>query len=220
MKDLSHDVAYDITLQQINLLIRRKDYAKAMNHVETLAAQLEEDDADIHQRAKVMIIKARIHERAGTAQKGFSLAVRAATLAHRAHLLPILWEAIGCICGVLHSLDEFQGSLQMLENIMPQLLESGDCDLSARSYSLIADAQVGLAGLMTQETLQRKERLTRGLESLDMAFGEFAKLQDVGGQCEVLAKKASILQFNGDRVLANDCASQYLSIRKSAMDEM
>ena len=220
MKDLSQDVAYDITLQHIDLLVRKKDHAKAMTLLETLAAQLEEDEADIHQRAKVMIIKARIHERAGTAQKGFSLAVRAATLAHRAHLLPLLWEAIGCICGVLHSLDQFQGSLQMLENIMPQLLENGDCGLSARSYSLIADAQVGLAGLMTQESLQRKEKLTRGLESLDMAFGEFAKLQDVGGQCEVLAKKASILQFNGDRVLANDCASQYLSIRRSAMEEI
>ena len=187
--------------------------------IETLAIQLNENDSDIYQRTKVMALKAHIHERAGTTQKGFSLVVRAATLAHRAQILPILWETICCLCGVLHSLTEFEGSLKMLENIMPQVLEGGDCSLAARSYLLIADAQVGLAGSMTGGTLQRKEWLTKGLESLDMAFSEFSKVEDVGGQCEMLAKKATIMHLNGDAVLANDCAAQYLAIKKAATEE-
>ena len=189
-----------------------------MSILESLATSLKEGDFDIYQRIKVMIIKAQVYEVAGIPQKGFSVALRAAILAHHTKILPALWEAIGAICAILHSLKEFEGSMRLLESIMPQVLECEDCDLTARSFSLLADAHVGAAGTAKIGTLQRKEQLTKGLENLEMAFHEFSKIEDVRGQCEMLAKKATIMHLNDDSMLANDCAARYLAIRKGAKE--
>ena len=218
MKNINRDLSYGITLLEINLQLRRKHFSKAMSILESLATELERGDLDVYQRIKVMIIKAQIYDKAGIPQKGFSVALRAATLAHHAKILPALWEAIGAICAVLHSLKEFKGSMKLLESIMPQVLECEDCDLAARSFSLLADAHIGTAGMTKIGTLQRKEQLTKGLESLEMAFDEFSKIEDVKGQCEMLAKKATIMHLNGDHVLANDCAARYLAIKKGAKE--
>lgn len=200
--------------------MRRADYPSAMDTLEQLATQLDEDDADIYQRLQLMILKARIYDEAGTPQKGFSVALRAASLAHRAGLLPTLWEAIDAICAILHSLKEFEASAKLLESIMPQVLECEDCDLAARTFSLLADAHVGMAGQAKAETPQRKEQLTKGLENLGRAFDEFSRIEDVKGQCEMMAKKATMMHLNGEPVLANDCAARYLAIKKAARDEM
>ena len=167
-----------------------------------------------------MTLKAQIYVKAGTPQKGFSVAIRAALLAHRARILPALWMAVGTVCAVLQSLTEFQASLQLLESIMPQVLECEDCDLAAHSFSLLTDAHIGMAGLAKAGTLQRKEQLMKGLGNLDRAFDEYSKIEDVRGQCDTLAKKATIMHLNGDPVLANDCAAQYLAIRNLAGERL
>ena len=219
MEDINHDLSYAVTLFEIELQLKRKDFSQAMEKLEALATKLSEGNFDIYQRIKVMIIKAQIYDKAGIPQKGFSVALRAATLAHRSKIFPALWEAIGAICAVLHSVKEFEGSMRLLEAIMPQVLECEDCDLAAQSFSLLADAHVGLAGMVKTKHLQRKEQLTKGLENLGMAFDEFSKIENVRGQCEMLAKKATIMHLNGDSVLANDCAAQYLAIRNSAKEQ-
>ena len=218
MKDSSHDLSYGVTLLEVELHLKRKDFSRAMEMLETLAKKLNEGNFDIYQRIKVMIVKAQIYDKAGVPQKGFSVALRAATLAHRARIFPVLWEAIGTICAVLHSVKEFEGSMRLLESIMPQVLECEDCDLAARSFSLLADAHVGLAGMANTKALQRQEQLTKGLENLGMAFNEFSRIENVRGQCEMLAKKATIMHLNGDSVLANDCAAQYLAIKNNAKE--
>lgn len=205
---------------EMDLLIRRGDYSKAMEMLEELATKFNEEEADTYQRVKLMILKAQIYEKSGLPQKGFSVALRAASLAHRARLLPALWEAVGRVSAVLISLKEFSAAVKLLESIMPQVLECEDCNLSAQTFALLADAHVGMAGQAKAETLQRKEQLTKALERIERSFDEFSRIEDVRGQCEMMAKKATIMHLNGDPVLANDCAAKYLDIKRAAKDQL
>ncbi|KAG8534245.1 uncharacterized protein KY384_001089 [Bacidia gigantensis] len=219
LKALGHEVFFGIALLEIELQVQRQDFSSALGLLEQLAKHLEDSTFDMSQRISLMCVKARILEHAGTPQKGLSVALRAATFAQQAMILPVLWEAVGAICAILHSVGVFEESVGLLESIMPQVLESENCDLSGRSFSLLADAHVGLAGRVTDSTKIRKEQLSRGLENLDRAFDEYSKVNDVKMQCRLLAKKATIMNFNEDPMLANDCASQYLAIKKGAKNQ-
>ena len=203
---------------KIDLSVRRGDYSKAMEILENIASRLTDEEADILQRIKVMTLKARIYDKAGIPQKGFSVALRATSLAYRARLLPALWEAVGAVCAILISLKEFGAAARLLESIMPQTLECEDCSLLAQSFSLLANAHVGMAGQAKAETQLRKEQLTKALDNIGRSFDEFSRIGDVRGQCEMMAKKATIMHLNGDPVLANDCAAKYLDIKRAAQD--
>lgn len=203
---------------EINLLLRRKDYSHALTLLDTLLTDLNQQEADIFQRLKVMVLKARIYDKAGIPQKGFSVALRAASLAHKAWLLPVLWEAVGAICKILVSVKEFNAAVRLLESVLPHALECVDCELAALLFSCLADGHMGLAGQAKAGSSQRKERLTKASESLDRAFDECSSIEDIRGQCDMLAKKATIMHLNGDTVLANDCAAKYLDIKKAARE--
>lgn len=191
-----------------------------MEILERLAIKLIDEELDVYQRIKLMTLKARIYDKAGIPQKGFSVALRAASLAHRARLLPALWEAVGAVSAILISLKEFNAAAKLLESIMPQVLECEDCSLSAQTFSFLADAHMGMAGEARAETLQRKEQLTKALDNIDGSFDEFSKINDIKGQCEMMAKKATIMHLNGDPVLANDCAAKYLDIKRAAKEQI
>lgn len=194
----------------------QESYSEALRELETCYAKLDERSSDIFQRLKLLTLKASILDKCGRPEKGFSVAVRAATIAYRAKLLPALWEAVGAISNILINLREFVAAEKMLDSIMPQVLECEDCDLAARSYSLLVDAQMGQAGQANPESPKRKEHLTKALEFLDRAFTEYSRMDDIGGQCEMMAKKATIMHLVGDLVLANDYAAKYLDLRKEA----
>lgn len=210
------EVQFSVSIVEIDLQMRRGDYTHALALLEQLTTELDQQDADIFQRLKAMILKARIYDEAGLPQKGFSVALRAASLAHNARLLPILWEAVGAVGRVLISVKEFEATVRLIENILPQALECEDCELAAYLFSCLADGHMGMAGQARAGTLQRKEKLTKAMESLDRAFKEYSRIEDIRGQCEMMAKKATIMHLNGDPVLANDCAAKYLDIKKAA----
>ena len=216
---MGQDMLFNITILEIDIHFRRQDYSSAMSVLETLATKLHDEEADILQRVKLMTLKARIFDKAGIPQKGFSVALRAATLAHRSRLLPALWEAIGAISRILISLREFDAAAKILSSIMPQVLECEDCDLAGKNFSFLADAHMGMAGQAKAETLQRKEQLAKALEYIDRSFDEFSRVGEIRGQCEMIAKKATIMHLNGDPVLANDCAAKYLDIKRAAKEE-
>ena len=178
------------------------------------------EELDIAQRIKIMTLKARIFDRAGIPQKGISVALRATTLAHRALLLPGLWEAVGAVGRILVSIKEYDAAAKLLGSIIPQVLECEDCDLAGRTFCFLADAHIGIAGQANAETLQRNEWLMKALECIDRSFDEFSRIEDIKGQCEMLAKKATIMHLNGDLILANDCAAKYLDIKQSAKEEV
>ena len=216
--NLCQDLQFSILTLEIELHMRRDDNSQAMHILETLSSKLTAKEADIFQRIKVMTLKARIYGKAGIPQKGFSVALRAASLAHQARLLPALWEAVSALCAIMVSLEEHSAAAKLLEGIMPQTLECEDCNLSAQVFSLLADAHMGMAGQAKPETLLRKEQLIRALDNISRSFDEYSRIEDVRGQCEMMAKKATIMHINGDPVLANDCAAKYLDVKKTAKD--
>ena len=205
---------------EVNVQVKRRNYSEAIHLLEKHAERLYAEEADILFRIKFMTLKAQIYDLAGIPQKGFSIAMRAASLAFEARLLPALWEAVGALCQVLNSLEEFDAASRLLRAIMPQVLECGHCELAAISLSALGNAHMGIAGQASNGSMKHKEHMTRASGYLEMSFDEFSRNDNVRGQLEMLAKKATILYLNGDIVLANDCAARYLAIQKSTEDGM
>lgn len=216
---LGQDLQFAITLLQIDLHVRREDFSEGLNILENLAAKLNDEEADISHRIKIMTLKARIFDKVGLAQKGFSIALRAARLAHQARLLPALWEAVGAVSRVLISVEEFEAAVKLVESMIPQVLECEDCELAATTFSCLADAHMGIAGQNKADSSSRKERLTTALECLDRSFHEYSKIEDIRGQCEMMAKKAIIMHLVGESVLANDYSAKYLDLKRAAKGE-
>lgn len=206
-----HEASFPTVILGVELQIRRQNFSKAIQLLDIYAEKIHMEGADLLLRIKLMILKARTYDKAGQSQKGFSIAIRAASLAHRARLLPALWESVGVLCRVLISLGEFDAALRLLKGIMPQVLEAGDCELAAVLFSYLADAQMGIAGRMVAGSIKQKKHMATASGYLERSFDEYSRIEDVKGQCEMLAKKATILQLNEDLVLANDCAARYLA---------
>lgn len=104
---------------------------------------------------------------------------------------------------------------------MPQVLEANDAALAARAYSLLVDANMGVAGSLRKAAdPAKKEYMNRALGYLDCAYDQFEELEDIRGQCEMMAKKATVMQLSGDLVLANDYAAKYLDLRKLGAAEV
>ena len=216
----NHDISFAIIIQSIELEVRRNHFDKAIELVEKQFKTIKPAERDMYQTIKLMVLKAQILAKAGLPQKGFSLAMRAAALAYQGRFLGVLWEAIGALSKVLCSLKEFDAAVQLLKTIMPRVLETEDGEVVASSYSYLADAYMGLAGEAKAGSSKRKEQMNKVLESLEWAFDEYSRHDHVQGQCEMLAKKATIMHLNGDLVLANDIASKCLGIKKAAREEI
>ncbi|PGH26692.1 hypothetical protein AJ80_01638 [Polytolypa hystricis UAMH7299] len=203
----------------IDLLMRRGDHSGAFKAIEQLAGSSRPENLDVATQVKLLNLKARLLEKSGQPEKGFSLAMRAAGIAYRSRLLPALWEAICSLSVVLMSFNEFQAAMDMLESIVPQVLECEDSWLAAQTYSLLVDSNMGLAGQVRQDTVRRKEYVARAVEFIDCAFEAYSSLEDLRGQCEMMAKKATVMHLSGDLVLANDYAAKYLDLKKKATME-
>ncbi|MCJ1386785.1 Anaphase-promoting complex subunit 5 [Xylographa soralifera] len=214
------EMAFLIMVLEVKVQVRQQNYSNAIVLLEKHAKELQAEEADILFQISLMTLKAQIHDQAGISQKAFSIAIRAASLAYKARLLPALWQALRVLCQVLNSLQEFDGASKLLKAIMPQVLECEDCELAATTLSALADAHMGIAGQMLDGSIKQKEHMMRGLGYLEMSFDEFSRGNNIRGQRDTLAKKATILHLNGDLVLANDCAARYLAILKTTSDEM
>ncbi|KAB8068062.1 anaphase-promoting complex subunit 5-domain-containing protein [Aspergillus leporis] len=214
-----NDVVALLNLLHVEFMIRQGNYTRALEIVEQTAQSIHRDNFDINCQVKLLCLKARILEKTAQPQRGFSLAMRAASIAHRSRLLPGLWEAICVLSGVLLSLQEFEAVIEMVESIMPQILETNDSELAARAHSLLVDANMGIAGKIWsksqgQSTPVGKEYMNRALENLDYAYDQYEEIEDIKGQCEMMAKKATVMHLTGDLVLANDYAAKYLDLQK------
>ena len=214
----NHDVSFAVELLAIELQIRRGDFSAAMETLENQVELVKAAESDMFYAIKLMVLKARIWDKAGLPQKGFSVAIRAASLSYKARYLPVLWEAVGAVCRILLSLREFDAATRLLQSIAPQVLEYDDCNLIAGTFSSLADSQMGMAGLAEAKSSKRKERMTRALECLERAFDEYTRIEDIEGQRETMAKRATIMQLNGDFMLANDYAAKYQDLQKIARE--
>jgi anaphase-promoting complex subunit 5 len=100
--------------------------------------------------------------------KGLSTAISAASVAWKARFLPVLFYAFSVIATILIQLEEYTAAYQMLDSIMPQVLECEDAYLTAQCFACLADGQVGLAGM--RKGVSRVECLGRALGFIDRAF--------------------------------------------------
>ncbi|KAF9872188.1 anaphase-promoting complex protein [Colletotrichum karsti] len=214
--DLEPDMAFVVDFLHIDYLIRRGDLSTAFSKVEDMLASVRDDKRDISLRVRLMLIKVHLYDKCGRPQRGFTIAMRAASMAWRARLVSCLWQAIGAIANILTSLDEFEASIQLLTAVLPRCLECDSAALVGQLYSFLADANMGMAGKMTPQSAKRREYLTRATGAVQKAFDHYSSVEDITRQCEMMAKKATIMKVAGDKVLAADYAAAYVALRKSA----
>ena len=208
-----------LAFHTIEHTLRQGDHGRALLMLEQAAHSMQPENFDVHSQIRLLCLKARILEKSGQPQRGFSLAMRAANIAHRSKVLFDLWESIVTLSAVLLSLREFDAANQLVQSIMPQILESEDSALVARAYSTLVDANMGIAGelwakLGKESTPVRKEYVNRALGYIDFAYDAYEEIEDILGQTEMMAKKATVMHLTGDPVLANDYAAKYLDLRK------
>lgn len=219
-----NEITLILSFMSAEFMVRQGNFSRALDIVENTAQSLHYDNFDIHFQVKLLCLKAHIMNKTGQPQRGFSLAMRAASIAYRSRLLPGLWESICVLSGVLLSLREFKAVEEMVESIMPQVLESNDCELTARAYSLLVDANMGVAGKLRSQhqgpNASAKEYMNRALEYLDCAYEQYEEIEDIKGQCEMMAKKATVMHLTGDLVLANDYAARYLDLQRQGATEV
>ena len=175
---------------------------------------------DAYHVIKLLVLKARVYDRAGLPHRGFSAALRAASLALRARFMPVLWEAVGALARVLLALREFDAAGALLRGIVPAVLEGEDCALIADTYASLADVYMGLAGEAAAGSSKRKEQMGKARSCLERAFDEYSRFKDVAGQSEMMAKRSTIMHLNGDLVLANDYASSWVDLQRTAREEI
>ncbi|CAG8936156.1 unnamed protein product [Penicillium salamii] len=216
---LDFDLRLLLAFYTIEFTIRQGDYGRALRMVEQAAHSMQPENFDVHSQVKMLCLKAQILAKSGQPQRGFSLAMRAANIAHRSKVLADLWEAVCALATVLLSLREFEATGELIESIMPQTLETEDYALIAQAYSLLVDANMGMAGELwslqgKDSKSARKEYINRALGYIDSAYDHYEELEDVKGQTEMMAKKATVMHLTGDSVLANDYAAKYLDLRR------
>lgn len=86
-----------------------------------MVKDLELQSADVYQSTQLAILKARLFAQAGFSERGFSVAMRAASLAQKASLVPALWNAVGVICAILVNLEEYGAVVRLLDAVIPQV---------------------------------------------------------------------------------------------------
>ena len=217
-EDLDPDLIFLVDMLHIEALARHGDLSSAFSKVEDSIAELRNDDRDIALRVRLLLHKAHLFDRAGRPQKGFTLAMRATSIAWKARLVPLLWHAISALANVLNSLGEFEASAELLTAALPRCLECDAAFTSALLYSLLADAYMGQAGELgaAGHPKAQGELLVKTDQALDLALKHFSAVEDVDKQCEMLAKKATIMRVMGNHDLAENYAAKYLALKKGA----
>lgn len=217
-ESLETDMVFIIDSLHIESLTRRGDFDVAAAKIERLMAELRDDDRDVALRIRLLLSKAHLFDRIGRPEKGFTVSMRAASMAWRARLMPLLWQAIGALANILVALGEFAAAARLVIAVLPRCLETDAIFVVGTLYSLLADAWMGEAGEAggpkATHSGKREEFLAKAHEALESAFHHFAAVEDVEKQCEMLAKEAMIMKLIGDKVRAEEYAARYLRMKK------
>jgi len=73
------------------------------------------------QRVCMLLAKAELFGKAGKPERGFSVALRAASVSFKARLMPCLWAAVGVLSNILNSIGEFEAARRLLNAVIPQV---------------------------------------------------------------------------------------------------
>lgn len=214
--DLEPDMAFLVDTLHVDYLTRRGNLQAAFVKVDEMISKFQDEKKDVTLRVKLLLLKASLLDRCGRSQRGFTVAMRAASLSWRARIIPCLWQAIGAVSNILISLSEFEAATQLLTAIIPRSLE---CDLAgqtAQLYAYLADANMGAAGRHPPKSSRRMEYMTKALAAVEKSFDHYSSIEDIDMQCQMMAKKATIMKLSGDLVLAADYAAAYVTLKNQA----
>ncbi|KAF2440561.1 anaphase-promoting complex protein [Karstenula rhodostoma CBS 690.94] len=207
------ELTFLLSESRIDYLVARGLYSQAWDIVEELSTTLKEEGGDVMQRISLLIAKADICRRLGRPERGFSVALRAASVAFKAHLKTCLFNAVGLLANILISNADYHAATRLLSAIIPQSLENGDVHVAGALYSHMGDAYMGLAGVEDGSSAAglrlRAIRVSRAELYIDRARECFKKAEDVEGECEQLMKKAVIARLRGDEELAEEWAHDH-----------
>jgi anaphase-promoting complex subunit 5 len=115
------ELSFLLSETHIDSLVHRGRHTEALSRIESLATELKEDNADILQRVSMLIAKASLFAETGKPERGFSIALRAASISFKARLMPRLWHAVGLLANILNSLGEFEAATRLLDALIPQV---------------------------------------------------------------------------------------------------
>lgn len=118
---LDPDLAFLQHEVYIDYLSSRGSYSEAFAAISALSQLLKTDNADILQRVSVLLMQADLWRKTGQPEKGFSVALRAASVSFRARLGPSLWTAVGLLGNILNSLGEWDNARRLIEGVLPQV---------------------------------------------------------------------------------------------------
>jgi len=115
---------------RITYLTTRGLYSQALDSIEELSASLKEDGADVMQRIFMLIAKADLFRRLGRPERGFSIALRAASVAFKTRLMTCLFQAVGLLANILNSNGDHDAAMRLLSAVLPQVrLYSDPCQI-------------------------------------------------------------------------------------------
>ncbi|KAI8683265.1 Anaphase-promoting complex subunit 5 [Fusarium sp. Ph1] len=214
--DLEPDMAFIVDSLHVDYLIRRGDFQAAFAKIDRIMSQIQEERRDVVLKVKLLLLKTSLLDKCGRTQRGFTAAMRAASISWEARNIPGLWEAIGAVSNILVSLSEFEAASQLLVAVIPRSLECDTASLSGQLYSYLADANMGLAGKCEPKSAKRMEYMTKALQAVQKSFDQYSQIEDMAMQCQMAAKKAMIMKLSGDMALAADYAAEYVALQKKA----
>ncbi|KAH6630139.1 anaphase-promoting complex subunit 5-domain-containing protein [Chaetomium sp. MPI-SDFR-AT-0129] len=214
-EDTEADMVFTIDMLHIDTLIRRKYFDAAFTKIERLMSELREDNRDSALRIRLLLAKVHLFDATGRPEKGFTIAMRAVSLAWRSRLVCVLWEAVGALANILNALGEFGPAERLLVAAIPRCLETNVVFTAGVLYSLLADARVGLVGEIAGHpgTGEWQRRMGLAHAALDKAYDSFSAVEDLNKKCEMMAKKAALFKAGGELGKAEECASTYLRLR-------
>ncbi len=215
---LDPELHFLLSEAHIDYLVSKGDYSAAFTAISSLTESLKEDNADILQRVAALLMKADLFRKVGNPEHGFSIALRAASVAYKAKLMPSLWAAIGLLANILNILGECASARRLLEAVLPHSLESGDTMLSGTLYSHLGDSFMGLAD--PTKTSQPRLQITYIAKAelyVDRARDCFKRSSYLDGECEQLMKKAIIAKLRGDEKLAEEWSQNHNRVWEEGM---
>ncbi|KAF2867178.1 anaphase-promoting complex subunit 5-domain-containing protein [Massariosphaeria phaeospora] len=207
------EMCFMLSEARVEYLMARGLHSDAFSAIEALSTSLREEGVDILHRITILLAKAELFRRVGKPTMGFSVTLRAASVAFKARLMPCLWSATGLLASILSELGEYDAAARLLHAAIPQALEHNDNSLVGVLYSHIGDSYMGLAGLADTSAANgarlRAANVSRAELYINRAQESFKKVEDITGECEQLMKKAVIARLRGDEKLAEEWAQNH-----------
>lgn len=115
------ELSFQLSETHIDCLVSRGLYPEAFEAITELAGSLKDEGADVMQRISMLLTKADLFRKVGQPERGFSIALRAASVSFKTRLMPCLWTAVGMLANILNSVGEFHAAARLLHAVIPQV---------------------------------------------------------------------------------------------------